>query len=93
VRRAAEAIAGELGGCYAAARRARPGLEGSLALELDLDPGGGPPRSARVAMDSLLDEGLGRCALAAVRRATFPRGPGGRVQLPLHFTLEAPGGR
>jgi hypothetical protein len=41
-------------------------------------------------MDSLLDEGLSRCALSAVRKATFPRGPGGRVQVPLHFTMQGP---
>jgi len=90
VRRAVQARAGELAACYARARQDRPALDGTLALELDLDPAGGPARNARVAMDSAHDEGLARCALSAVRKVRFPRGPGGRVQVPLHFTLEEP---
>jgi len=90
IRRARQGRAKDLAACYARARQARPGLDGTLALELDLDPGGGPARAARVAMDSLLDEGLSRCALSAVRKASFPRGPGGRVQVPLHFTMQGP---
>jgi hypothetical protein len=90
VRSAVQGLSKDLAACYERARRARPGLDGTLAVELDLDAGGGPPRSARLAMDSVHDEGLARCALAAIQRATFPRGPGGRVQVPLHFTLEEP---
>jgi hypothetical protein len=93
VRPAVEAQARELEACYRRARQARPALDGTLAVELELGAAGGPPLEARVAMDSLLDEGLSRCALAALRRASFPRGAAGRVQVPLHFTLEAPAGR
>lgn len=76
-----------LSSCYLRALQAHPGLDGTLAVELELDPAGGAPRALRVALDSVLDEGLRRCALAALRQARFPAGPGGRVQLPLHFAL------
>ncbi|HSB18701.1 MAG TPA: AgmX/PglI C-terminal domain-containing protein [Anaeromyxobacteraceae bacterium] len=90
IRRALERQVKDLASCYALARKARPALDGTLALELDLDPGGGRARNARVAMDSVHDEELSRCALSAVRGATFPGGPGGRVQVPVHFTMEGP---
>jgi len=73
-------------GCYRRRLAQRPGSDGSLVLELALRPGGGRPRSARVAMDSLHAPELSRCVLQAVEAAELPaskeRAP---VQVPVHF--------
>jgi hypothetical protein len=85
VRRALEASLPALRICYQKARAARPDLEGTLAVELELGAAGGAARSARVALDALMDKGLERCALQALSAARFPAGPAGRVQVPLRF--------
>jgi len=85
VKRALQASLPALRACYRKARAARRDLEGTLAIEVELDAAGGPPRAARASLDAVMDEGLKRCALQAVSAARFPAGPASRVQVPLRF--------
>jgi hypothetical protein len=85
VKRALQASLPALRACYQKARAARRDLEGTLAVELELAAGGGPPRAARASLDAIMDDGLKRCALRALSAARFPAGPAGPVQVPLRF--------
>jgi len=85
VKRALQASLPALQACYRKARAARRDLEGTLAVELELEAAGGAPRAARASLDALMDDGLKHCALQAVSAARFPAGQAGRVQVPLRF--------
>ena len=85
-RQAVEAHAADLQGCYQQALRENPGLDGTLVAEVDLSAG----QSVRVAADSVQDDGLTRCVMGVVSRARFPRAGASRLDIPIHFLLEAP---
>ncbi|HET9598151.1 MAG TPA: hypothetical protein VFP65_21360 [Anaeromyxobacteraceae bacterium] len=88
VRSALEARASELLACYGVALRARPGLDGSMVLDAELS--GGAARTVRLAVDSLQDDGVAACAKNVVTTTRFPPVEG-RIAIPIHFRLDAPG--
>lgn len=88
VRRALRVAERGLLACYRKALQRNPGIDGALALELELPPEGGRSRAARVAMDTLHEAALSRCVIAALAEVAFPAGKGGKVQVPLHFRLD-----
>ena len=81
-RQALEASVKQLQGCYEQALRQNPGLDGTLVAEVE------PGQRARLAGDSVQDEGLGACVLGVVSRVRFPGGE--RLDIPIHFLLEPP---
>lgn len=81
-RRALEARAQELQGCYEQALRQNPGLDGTLVAEVE------PGQRVRLAADSVQDEGLSSCVQGVIGRVRFAGG--GRLDLPIHFLLEPP---
>jgi hypothetical protein len=85
-RQALEAAAPDLVTCYQHALEENPSLDGTLVAEVDLSAG----QSVRVAADSVQDEGLTRCVMGVVSRARFPRAGATRLDIPIHFLLEAP---
>jgi hypothetical protein len=85
-RQALEASTPDLVACYQQALRENPGLDGTLVAEVDLSEG----QSVRVAADSVQDDGLTRCVMAVVSRARFPQTGASRLDIPIHFLLEAP---
>jgi len=85
-RRAVEATAPDLVSCYQQALRENPALDGTLVAEVDLSAG----QSVRVAADSVQDDGLTRCVMGVISRARIPRAGASRLDIPIHFLLEAP---
>ncbi len=92
VREAVTARGSAMAACYATALKRDPAIDGTLVIEVQLDAQGGKATSSRVAADSVQDEGLALagCVRDAVAGAPFPRGRGGRVSIPIQFTLEPP---
>lgn len=86
VRRAFEARRISLTGCYRAALRRVPGLDGALVAEVNLEHPG-EPGAVRIAIDAIQDERLSACVLGAVATAPFPAGSG-RAQVPIRFSLD-----
>jgi hypothetical protein len=88
VRSALTARVGDLLACYGVALRGRPGLDGSVVVDAELS--GGAARAVRLAVDSLQDEGIAGCVKHVVTTTRFPAVEG-RVAIPIHFRLDAPG--
>jgi len=72
--------------CYDQRRKRRPGLEGTLTVEIEVSTLG--KVAARVADDGLEDAQVARCVLRTIRRLGFPIPPD-KVhvfRVPFHFT-------
>ena len=91
VRSALQASLAALTACYREALSRSPGLDGSLVVEVALSGKAGPPRSARIAADSVHDEPLAACVQEVAAKARFPAGRAGTASMAVQLEL-APGG-
>ena len=82
----------DLEACYREALERSPRLDGTLVVEVALGGKAGRPRSARISVDSVQDEGLAECVKGVAARARFPAGRPGTASLPVHFELAAGSG-
>lgn len=89
LQRALRARAPELEGCYRRALERDAALDGVLVADLDL-AGEGRPRAVRMGIDSVQDDALSACVRDVVAATRFPAAPGGRAQVPIEFSLQAP---
>lgn len=89
LQRALQGRAPDLERCYRSALQRDPALDGMLVADLDL-AGAGAPRSVRMGLDSVQDEGLSSCVRNVVAATRFPGAGGGRAQVPIEFSLQAP---
>jgi hypothetical protein len=76
----------DLEGCYSAALKRDPYLDGAIVAALQADGGD----RVKVAADTIQDEAFAGCVLGVLARVDV-RGAGGRTWLPIHFVLEGPG--
>jgi hypothetical protein len=86
------ALQGSLAGltdCYREALSRSPGLDGTLVVEAVLSGKAGPPRSARIAADSVHDEPLAACVQGVAARTRFPAGRTGAASMAVQFELAA----
>jgi hypothetical protein len=92
VRAALQAAIPDLTACYREALGRNPRLDGALVVEISLSGKAGPPRSARIAADSMGDEGLAACVEGVAAKARFPAGKAGVASMAVQLEL-APAAR
>ena len=92
VRAALQAAIPDLTACYREALGRNPRLDGALVVEISLSGKAGPPRSARIAADSVGDEGLAACLEGVAAKARFPAGKAGVASMAVQLEL-APAAR
>ncbi|HEU4382022.1 MAG TPA: AgmX/PglI C-terminal domain-containing protein [Anaeromyxobacteraceae bacterium] len=93
VRAALQAAVPDLTACYREALARSPSLDGTLVVELSLSGKAGPPRSARIAADSVQDEALAACVQGVAEKARFPAGKAGLASMAVQLELAAPAPR
>ncbi len=87
VRSALQAAIPDLTACYREALGRTPRLDGALVVELSLSGKAGPPRSARIAVDSAGDEALAACVKGVAGKARFPAGRAGLASMSVQLDL------
>lgn len=87
VRSALRGSRAELAACYREALSRNPRLDGTLVVELSLGGKAGPPRSARIAADSVQDEALAACVQGVAEKTRFPAGRAGLASMAVQLEL------
>ena len=69
--------------CYRSRLEARPGLEGTIVVQLSVSRG--QLRASHLEIDSLGDPGIASCTLHQTRRFPYPSNVTGAISLPIRF--------